>query len=67
MQDQVLAEFVGKGKRKENRLDPLGSPAIPLRILKMDYFDFIKELRKGEPDPKKAEKAMGSMGSILHR
>lgn len=30
----------------------------------MDYLDFIKELRKGEPDPKKAEKAMKILGWI---
>lgn len=30
----------------------------------MDYFDFIKELRRGEADPKKAEKAMKILGGI---
>ena len=30
----------------------------------MDYLDFIKERRKGEPNPKKAEKAMKILGWI---
>ena len=30
----------------------------------MSYFDFIRELRKGEPDPKKAAKAMKILGWI---
>jgi len=30
----------------------------------MDYLDFIKELWKGKPDPKKAEKAMKILGWI---
>lgn len=30
----------------------------------MDYFDLIKELWKGEPNPKKAEKAMKILGWI---
>lgn len=30
----------------------------------MDYFDLIKELRKGEPNIKKAEKAMKTLGWI---
>lgn len=43
-------------------------PAVRLQIPpfepKMDYLDFLKELRKGEPDPKKAEKAMRILGWI---
>jgi hypothetical protein len=30
----------------------------------MDFFDLIRELRKGKPDPKKAEKAMKILGWI---
>ena len=39
-----------------------GPEALP--VLALSFFDFIRELRKGEPDPKKAAKAVKILGWI---